>query len=151
MAESQFPILHAQEPLERETPAIDGRKRRWRQTSISPRSASKRLATLDKRRWEHAFMQDVRKQLMKHIGGAPSAVQAKLIERIAMLSLYVELFDRKAIDDGIMSEQDSRKYLAFSNSLVRLLAAIGISSKRAAKTQTDILHKYLERPDNGEI
>jgi hypothetical protein len=69
------------------------------------------------------------------------------------LSLFIELMDRNAVGKEGMSEQDSRKYLAFSNSLVRLLRELGLKAK-SEEPPTDVLHAYIGRrrvdADDGE-
>lgn len=72
-------------------------------------------------------MRQIRDDLTRHVGGAPSSVQRQLIERAAMLTLHVALFDAKALKAGGLSERDGRQYLAYSNSLARALAQLGMS------------------------
>jgi hypothetical protein len=73
-------------------------------------------------------MRGVRADLIAHLGGSPSAVQRALIDRIAMLSLHVALFDARAVDSGTLNERDSRAYLAYSNSLSRALRLLGLKA-----------------------
>lgn len=69
--------------------------------------------------------------LVKHVGGSPSAVQKALIGRAAKLALHVELMDERSLAAGGMSERDSRQYLAWSNSLNRCLAQLGLKAASA--------------------
>jgi hypothetical protein len=86
------------------------------------------LAKLDGRRREARLMQNVRDELAQHVGGNPSAPQRALIERAAWLTLHVALMDAKLMEEGegaTHSERDSRQYLAWSNSLTRIMKQLG--------------------------
>lgn len=72
------------------------------------------------------MLREIRADLRAHVGGQPSAVQSALIDRAAMLTLHVALFDARAMEAGGLSERDGRQYLAYSNSLARALAQLGI-------------------------
>jgi hypothetical protein len=100
---------------------------------IGPRSGEDRLLMLDGRTREAQLLAETRRDLLRHVGERPNAVQARLIERAAMLTLYVAMFDLKAAEAGGLSERDSRQYLAYSNSLTRMLARLG--SEPAAPPQ----------------
>lgn len=71
-------------------------------------------------------MRDVRAELVAHVGGNPTATQKALIERAVWLSLHVAQLDAKAAEGRGLTEHDSRTYLAWSNSLTRTLAQIGL-------------------------
>ncbi|MGI4946937.1 MAG: hypothetical protein ACRYHQ_41335, partial [Janthinobacterium lividum] len=60
------------------------------------------------------------------------------------LALHVETLDRKVLEGGVMSEHDSRTYLAWSNSLTRTLRELGLKS--VAGKPAD-LHSYLAQPE----
>jgi hypothetical protein len=94
--------------------------------ALGPYSGATALAKLDGRRREAALMRQTRAALLAHIGPQPSAVALALAERAVMLTLHVALFDRRALEAGQLSERDSRQYLAYSNSLARALAQLGI-------------------------
>lgn len=83
---------------------------------------------LDGRSREALFIHRYEKQLERHIGGAPNAVQHALIGRAARLALYIEMMDQRALSAGEMSERDSRQYLAWSNCLRRTLATLGLDA-----------------------
>jgi hypothetical protein len=76
---------------------------------IGPHSRPNVLAKLDGRRREARLMQQVREHLMRHLGGSPSAVQRALVDRVAILSLHVALFDARALKAGGLSERDGRQ------------------------------------------
>jgi hypothetical protein len=56
---------------------------------IGPYSKPDRLRKLDGRTKEAALLCETRARLIEHVGGAPSAVQAELIERAAQLTLKI--------------------------------------------------------------
>jgi hypothetical protein len=93
---------------------------------IGPHSRPHRLLKLDGRTREATLLREARDQLIEHVGGAPSAVQLRLIERAALLTLHVAMFDARALAGNGLSERDGRQYLAYSNSLARALAQLGL-------------------------
>lgn len=104
-----------------------------------PRSNRHILTALDRRTRHGRLLRDVRADLVKHCGGNPSPVETALIERAAMLTLHTALFDAKALDQGGLSEEDSKKYLAYSNSLTRTLTALGL---KGATSEAPTLAEY---------
>jgi hypothetical protein len=118
--------------------------------AIGPHSRRTTLAKIDGRRREAKLMREVIDELTRHVGGNPSSIQRRMIERAAKLSLFIELMDRSSIGKEGMSEQDSRKYLAFSNSLVRLLRELGVKAK-SDEPASEVLEAYIGRhADAGE-
>ena len=95
-------------------------------SQIGPYSSAHTLSNLDGRTREAKLLRRVRSELTAHVGGKPSATQRMLIERAATLALHVETLDRKVLQGGVMSEHDSRTYLAWSNSLTRTLRELGL-------------------------
>jgi hypothetical protein len=75
------------------------------------------LAKLDQRTKEARLMRETRAELVAHVGGNPSAVQAAMIERACQLTLRIVAMDRKFAETGAQTDHDSRTYLAWSNSL----------------------------------
>jgi hypothetical protein len=76
----------------------------------------------------------MREELIRHLGGTVTPPQRAMIERAAMLQLRCAALDRKILD-GTFSEYDAKTYLAFSNSLTRTLARLGLEPQ-AAKPPT---------------
>lgn len=78
-------------------------------------------------------MKRIRAELVGHLGGEErvSAVQRQLIARVAILTLYTSKFDERALARGGLSERDSHQYLAYSNSLTRALAQLGLKGVAA--------------------
>jgi hypothetical protein len=72
-------------------------------------------------------MRETRAELAAHVGGRPTAVQSALIERAAQLSLRIAAMDRRFAELGKQTDHDSRTYLAWSNSLTRTLAQLGVA------------------------
>ncbi len=95
---------------------------------------------MDRRTREARLLKTFRKALVDHCGGSPSAAQAMLIERAAQLQLHLSCYERKFVEQGhTMTEHDSRVYLAWSNTLSRILRHLGL--EESAKTVT--LEDYL--------
>lgn len=76
---------------------------------------------------------ELRAALVEHCGGKPSATQAAMISQAAELKLRLAVMDADFIRTSYRSAHASRDYLAWSNSLVRLLRQLG-------------LHGAIERP-----
>lgn len=101
-------------------------------SKVGPYSRPPALAKLDGRRRESRLMRDTRAELVQHVGGSPSAVQRRLIDRAATLALRLALMDAKAPDGG-MSERDAREYLCWNNAYVRTLRELGMQAAPAPK------------------
>src|SRR4051812_4797285 len=96
------------------SPSRDQKARR-----VGPHSRAHRLLKLDGRTREAALLRRTRDDLLDHLGHSPSAVEVRLVERAALLSVYIGLMDRRALQSGGLSERDARQYLAFSNTYAR--------------------------------
>lgn len=108
---------------------------------VGPYSRPHALAKLDRRTREARLMQNVREDLLRHLGGHASAVEAMLIERAAVLSLRVAMFDQQILEGGL-SERNQREYLAISNTLTRLLRQLGM--KGPAEAPGEALRRHNE-------
>jgi hypothetical protein len=93
---------------------------------------------MDGRTWEAKLLHEVRRDLIAHCGEAPSATQRALIDRATWLTLYVARIDRRTAEGGSMTEHDSRVYLAWSNSLARTLAKIGLKGSVHEETMSPL-------------
>jgi hypothetical protein len=107
------------------------RPRRTTQIARAPRSVIPGLPT--GRIKEGRRLQAFRAALIEHVGGAPTKVQAVLIDRATMLQCHVSRMDTQALQDGGMSDHASRQYLAWSNSLTRTLRELGLAAAPAPK------------------
>jgi hypothetical protein len=110
--------------------------------AVGPYSRPRAIATIDGRTREGRFIRDVRSDLLSHVGGRPSVTQAALIERAVMLSLHVAMMDAKAASGRVLSEHDSRTYLAWSNALARTLRQLGL--KGAAAEPRSLRDSYTQ-------
>jgi hypothetical protein len=81
-------------------------------------------------------MRRVKRELTAHIGGNPNAAQSMLIERCAWLSLRIALLDKKLASGRDFTQIDSNVYLAWANSLSRMLVKLGIEPPGAIKRPT---------------
>ncbi|NPD68926.1 hypothetical protein HN018_02850 [Lichenicola cladoniae] len=96
---------------------------------IGPHSSAVALAKLDGRTRQGRLLRDIRADLVKHVGGSPSATERILIDQAAQLRLRLALMD--AEDAGVLSERNAREYLSWSSALGRMLRQLGL--KAAAK------------------
>jgi hypothetical protein len=101
---------------------------------VGPYSRSGAVALLDGRSREAQYMRQVRSDLIKHVGGSPSAVQRQLIERAVRLSLQLELMDERLMHHESFTAHDHNAYLAWSNALTRTLARLGLSAAKSKPT-----------------
>jgi hypothetical protein len=112
---------------------------------IGPHSRPHMLAKLDRRTKESRLLEAARASLTRHVGGSPNDIQRVLIERASRLMVYLELMDAQALEDGTMSERNSRSYLAWSNSLRLTLRDLGV--KAAPSEKLPDLDGYLKGPE----
>jgi hypothetical protein len=82
------------------------------------------LPTFSGKTREGAFLRGVRAELVKHVGGRPSATQAVLIEAAAQLRVRITLMDRQFAETHVQSDHDTRTYLAWIGSLARLMTRL---------------------------
>jgi hypothetical protein len=99
------------------------------------------LPTFSGKTREGALLRGVRAELVKHVGGRPSATQAVLIEAAAQLRVRISLMDRKFSETHEQTDHDTRVYLAWVGSLARLMTRLD-SLKGAAKLEP-VLQDYL--------
>lgn len=116
---------------------------------LGPHSRPSAIAVLDGRTKEAALLRKVRADLTAHVGGNPSATQRMLIDRAARLTLHCELFERRLIESGPLSERDGRDYLAYSNALGRTLALLGMKPATAAPPSPEQLFRGARSQGQG--
>lgn len=102
-------------------------------STISPYSPPNALAKLDGRTREARLMARTRQDLTEHVGGTPSATQRALIERAVNLTVRVAAMDARFAETGVMTDHDSRTYLAWSNTLTRTLRTLGTEQKQTKR------------------
>ena len=110
-------------------PAARPKKCRRRPHRLGPYSSVGALAGLDGRTWEYLYVKKCRHELEEHIGGEPTIVQRKLIERASWLMLRLSMMDRRLAEDGgkRFTRNDSTQYLAWSNGLSRTLVLLDLT------------------------
>lgn len=121
---------------------------------IGQNSSRDVLMRLDKRTMPARHLKRIKSELLEYLNSIgisePSAVQLSLVERAAWLSLHIALADAKAANGLEMSDIGQRNYLAWNNTLARLLAMLGIEppEPRAPPpkpaTPND-LHQYINQ------
>jgi hypothetical protein len=86
------------------------------------------LSRPDGRTKEARLLKQMREKLVAQLGGEGRLrpAQRVLIERIAMLQLKVALLDARIIA-GTMTDYDHKSYLAYANSLSRMLEKLGLN------------------------
>jgi len=89
-----------------------------------------RFADLDRRTAEGRLFDQFHRELVAHVGGHPNVVQAAMIERCAWINLRIRLMDEKMLS-GALTDQDSKSYLAWANTLRRLLQGLGVAQPAA--------------------
>jgi len=97
---------------------------------LGPHSRRHRLGHLDRRTFEGKLFDEFRTKLLEHVGGAPTVAQAAIIERACWVNLRCAMMDGK-VATGDFTEQDSNVYLAWANTLRRLLAALDLQPTAA--------------------
>jgi hypothetical protein len=105
---------------------------------LGPHSRRHRLGNLDRRTYEAKVFEGFRAELTEHVGGKPNIVQAALIERCAWVRLRLAMMDTK-VASGDFTEQDSHVYLAWANTLARLLNRLGLQPAAARVPTLDEL------------
>ena len=101
-------------------------------TSILGRKPA-RVPSRDGRSADAVLLRRTKAALTAHVGGKPSATQRALIDRASQLTLHVARMDAKAMEEGCLSDHASRVYLAWSNSLARTLALLGMDAAKASR------------------
>ncbi len=98
--------------------------------AMGPYSRPHVLAKLDRRTRESRQLEATTADLAEHVGGEPTALQARLIDRIARLELYLSKMDQRAnANGGTLSERDSRQYLAWCNSIRLAMRDLGLEKR----------------------
>jgi hypothetical protein len=97
---------------------------------LGPHSRRHRLGHLDRRTHEGKLYDEFHAKLLEHVGGSPTVAQAAIIERACWVNLRCSMMDAK-VATGDFTEQDSNVYLAWANTLRRLLDALGLEPAAA--------------------
>jgi hypothetical protein len=70
----------------------------------------------------------LRRELIAHVGGNPTAPQRALIDRCALLQVHLARMDERMFEAGELSDHAGRQYLAWANSVSRMLQALGLQA-----------------------
>ena len=70
----------------------------------------------------------IRAELVGHVGGKPSATERALIDRLAWLQVHLARMDARMMETGEMSEHTGKQYLAWANSVARMLGQLGLEA-----------------------
>jgi len=97
------------------------------------------LQNLDQRTREARLMRETEAALIAHVGGKPSATQKVLIERAVRLTLQLAMMDAKQAGSSL-TEHDGRQYLAWTNTITRLMRQLGLAG---APARVPTLPEYL--------
>jgi hypothetical protein len=108
---------------------------------LNPQCRLSTIAKLDQRTKEARLMRETRADLTAHVGGTPSVTQRALIEQVVQLYLRLAVMDRRFMETGEV--QDNRIYLAWANSLSRLLRQLGWTpAAERSRSITDIIAEH---------
>lgn len=95
---------------------------------------------------EARLFRALRTELVLHVGGKPTATERALIDRIAMLQTHLARMDERIFEAGELSDHASRQYLAWANSVSRMLQALGLKGAPAkAATADDAMRELRNR------
>ena len=136
-------ISTAQFDERREAPEPDDGAARFmpgKARTISANSRPTTLLKLDQRTKEAALIRRIRDELIEHVGGQPSVAQRLTIDRLAVVTLRLSLFDQKLASDQPVTDHDSRVYAALHNAHRLLIKEIGM---RATPAPQPTLAEYL--------
>ena len=98
--------------------------------ALGPHSRRSRLAMLDGRTREARLLKTAIDELTEHVGGNPSATQARQIARAARIELHMAMMDARSDQNGgVMTDHDSRQYLAWVNSYRLILRDLGLEKR----------------------
>ena len=128
------------------------KKENWRHRKrrrLHPYVDSAALLRADGRTREARLLTGFRRELVLHVGGEPDARQRAIIEQAAQVKLRLALMDLKLGETGIQTELDSRTYLAWCNTLARLLDRIG--PPPPPPKGAPALRDYLARKNAGTV
>jgi hypothetical protein len=119
--------------------------------NLRPRSRRHRFAELDGRTAEAKLFEAFKADLLDHLGHEPNIVQTSIIERCCWVRIRLALLDTK-MADGNLTANDSHVYLAWANTLARLLARLA-SSRPPRRSPTRWRHcgRTSTRPEAAAL
>jgi hypothetical protein len=69
-----------------------------------------------------------RDELLRHVGGKPTTAQTILIHRLSWIQTHMARMDERSMANDGLSDWASRQYLAWANTVSRMLQALGVES-----------------------
>jgi hypothetical protein len=94
---------------------------------------------LDARSREGRFLRRYEKNLYDHVGGNPTIVERALISRASRVALHLELMDERSLAEGtVLGLHDHQHYVAWSNSLARILGRLGLKGAPLKTDENDL-------------
>ena len=97
---------------------------------VGPYSRAIPLVSLDGRTREARFIRQMQAELCEHLGGAPSATQFRIIKNVCFNTmLYEKLVGHILSNGGAATDHDGRQLLAWSNSIRRDCAVLGLDRR----------------------
>lgn len=79
---------------------------------------------------EAKLYRSFRDELLRHVG-KPTPVQSILIHRLAWIQVHMSKMDERGMRDGELSDWATRQYLAWANTVSRMLQALGVENPSA--------------------
>lgn len=121
--------------------------RRPRRTDIGrlPFTWTGRANTREAELWRRTIRQ-LREQV-----GSPGAAQDMLIARIAWVTVHLSRIDAAALQAGGLSEHQTDRYLAWSNTISRMLSRLDTNNRLDRENPQDLLNAYFEQRHSGEV
>jgi hypothetical protein len=118
------------------------------QRRIGPYSLLLRRGTISGRSTEGRFIRAIEAQLRQHVGSSPTFPEQMLIKRLAIVSLRLELFDRKLAAGEPITDHDARVYASLHNSFRLMIRELGLkAAPPPARTLQDIIAEMGEDED----
>jgi hypothetical protein len=109
-------------------PRIAARQKPWT-------GKQNRFRQIDGRLFEGKLERRTIRDLTRHLGGEPTVPQDILIRQAAKLVVVLDMLSVELVEKGEVSDFASRRYLAWCNSLTRILAMLGIEQPHKAPTK----------------
>ena len=95
----------------------------------------------------------IRTELVAHVG-APNAAQRALIDRLAWLQVHLARMDQRMLEFGELSEHAGKQYLAWANSVARMLSQLGMQAPAPRQPTVEetlaAIHAMHQRPETGD-
>jgi hypothetical protein len=91
------------------------------------------IGRIDGRTQMAKLARELRRELLGECSVRPTVIERAMIDQIIQLKLRIAAMDQRFIETGAKTDHDSRTYLAWSNSLVRLLRDLAAAKPKGRK------------------